>query len=77
MIIIYSTETCPYCKIAKKYMDSKDLKYVNKSVDKDKDALNEMVKKSGQMGVPVIDIDGSIIVGFDKEMIDKLTKKEK
>jgi len=75
MIIIYSTELCPYCGMAKKYMNNKGLEYIDKNVGNDKEALDEMVEKSGQTSVPVIDINGSIIVGFDREMIDKLAEE--
>lgn len=75
MIILYKTETCPYCNDAKDYLDKIDADYKEVNIGKDAKAAEEMVNKSGQMGVPVIDIDGQIIVGFDKEKIDKLLKK--
>ncbi|MFH1890692.1 MAG: glutaredoxin domain-containing protein [Candidatus Kuenenbacteria bacterium] len=67
---IYSTPTCPYCIKTKAYLDEKGIKYENLDVSSDKVKLDEMIKLSGQMGVPVLDIDGSVIVGFDKEKID-------
>lgn len=70
-IKIYSTSTCPWCKRAKAYLDEKGIAYENIDVSSDEKAQKEMIDKSGQMGVPVIDIDGKIIVGFDKEEIDK------
>ncbi len=66
MITIYSTPTCPYCKLAKTYMDEHKIAYTNIDVAADPTKAQEMVEKSGQMGVPVIDVDGKIIVGFDK-----------
>lgn len=69
---VYSTPTCPYCGMAKKYLDSKNVKYVDYDVSTNRDAAVEMVNKSGQRGVPVLDIDGNIIIGFDKEKIDSL-----
>lgn len=72
---IYSTPTCPYCVRAKAYLDSKSIQYENYDVSSDKEKLDEMVKISGQMGVPVLDIDGNIIIGFDKEKIDSLLGK--
>lgn len=69
---IYSTPSCPYCTMAKKYLDSKNVKYEDVDVSTDRAAAAEMVSKSGQRGVPVLDIDGSIIVGFDKDRIDSL-----
>jgi len=70
---IYSTPTCPYCIKAKAYLDQKGIQYENFDVSSDREKLEEMIKLSGQMGVPVLDIDGNIIVGFDKEKIDSLT----
>lgn len=69
-ITIYSTPTCPYCKQAKQYLSSKNLPYKDIDVSSDEKAANEMIQKSGQMGVPVIDIDQQIIVGYQKNAID-------
>ena len=69
---VYSTSTCPYCKMAKDYLDSKGISYQGIDVGNDPDAAEEMVKISGQMGVPVISINGQVIVGFDKDKIDSL-----
>ncbi len=69
---IYSTPTCPYCIMAKKYFDSKDITYESIDVSADKARAEEMVKLSGQMGVPVIVIDDNVITGFDKSKIDAL-----
>lgn len=69
---VYSTPTCPYCTMAKKYLDSKNVPYEEFDVSKDRDAAMQMIQKSGQRGVPVLEIDGSIVVGFDKEKIDSL-----
>ena len=71
-IKIYSTPTCPYCKMAKDYISSKGVSYQSIDVSSDKEAADEMVKVSGQMGVPVIVIDGQTMVGFDKSRIDAL-----
>lgn len=68
-ITIYSTPTCPYCKMAKEYLTGKSVPFTNVDVSADQDAAAKMVEISGQMGVPVIDIDGKIIVGFDKDEI--------
>lgn len=70
-VIIYSTTICPYCVMAKEYFDNKGVSYEDKNVGEDKEAAEEMVKKSGQMGVPVVDIDGNIIIGFDPDSFDK------
>ena len=69
---VYSTSTCPWCHKAKDFLKEKNVKFEDIDVGADQKAANEMVEKSGQMGVPVIDIDGKIIVGFDKEEMEKL-----
>lgn len=74
-ITIYSTPTCPYCKMAKEYLDEIKVEYSDHDVSTDTAAAEEMIKKSGQMGVPVIDIDGKIIVGFDKQELDATLKE--
>jgi glutaredoxin 3 len=66
---VYSTPTCPYCIKAKRFLEESGVEYEEKDVASDKAAADESVEKSGQMGVPVIDIDGEIIVGFDKDAI--------
>jgi len=68
---IYTTKTCVWCKKTKKYLNENNLEYEAVDVGDDRKAANEMIEKSGQMGVPVIDINGTIIVGFDKDAIDK------
>jgi glutaredoxin-like YruB-family protein len=70
-IIIYSTPTCSYCSLAKNYLNDHKISYEEIDVSKDTKAAEDMIKKSGEMGVPQIEIDGKIIVGFDKEAIDK------
>ncbi len=70
-VIIYSTPTCPYCHMAKEYFTANNVKYQDINVAADHKAAQDMIKKSGQMGVPVIDIGGTIIVGFDKPAIKK------
>jgi glutaredoxin-like YruB-family protein len=68
-VIIYTTTTCPFCKMAKDFFKENNIEYTEKNVEIDGEALKEMVEKSGQMGVPVVDIDNQIIVGFDEEAI--------
>lgn len=77
MIKIYSTTWCAFCHAAKQYFDKLGVKYQDVNVEQDMAAANEMVQKSGQMGVPVIDIDGTIIVGFDRSRIDVLLREKK
>jgi glutaredoxin 3 len=71
-IKIYSTPTCHYCNIAKDFFKEKGLKYEEYNVGIDLEKRKEMVDKSSQMGVPVIDIDGDIVIGFDENQITKL-----
>jgi len=71
-IKIYSTPTCPFCQIAKKFFQENNLQFTDYNVAENRQALEEMISKSGQMGVPVIEIDGKIIVGFDQEKIKQL-----
>ena len=66
---VYSTPTCPYCIKVKRFLEESGVEYEEKDVASDKEAADESVEKSGQMGVPVIDIEGEIIVGFDKDAI--------
>jgi len=71
-VTIYTTPTCIYCKAAKEYFTENNIEYEEKNVAQDRVALDEMVKKSEQMGVPVFDINGSIVVGFDHKTIASL-----
>jgi len=73
-IVIYSTPTCPFCIMAKNFFKKHNVSYAEKDVSSDQEAAQEMVKKSGQMGVPVIEIDEKIIIGFDQEKIAELLK---
>ena len=69
---VYSTPTCPYCKMVKGYLDEKGVAYQDADVSSDTAERDEMFKKSGQRGVPVIDVDGQVVVGFDKERLEEL-----
>ncbi len=73
-VTIYSTPTCPYCDMAKRYLKENKVEYKEIDVSKDTKAATEMVEKSGQMGVPVLDINGDIIVGFDRDAIKRALK---
>ena len=70
-VTIYTTSTCVYCKMAKAFFKENNISYEEKDVGVDAKAREEMIQKSGQLGVPVIEIDGKVGVGFNK---DKLTK---
>ena len=69
--IVYSTQVCPWCHRAKDFLKEHNIEFEDKDVAKDPAARNELLKKSGQMGVPVLDIDGTIIVGFDQQAIEE------
>jgi glutaredoxin 3 len=71
---VYSTNTCPYCHMAKEFLSENKIEFDDINVQEDPKAGQEMVQKSGQMGVPVIEIDDNIIVGFDKDKIKELLK---
>ena len=75
-VIIYTTPTCAFCHMAKEYFKSKSVEFDTKDITLDSDAYQEILDKSNQLGVPVIDIDGTIIVGFDRNQID-LTLRDK
>ncbi|MBU2566026.1 NrdH-redoxin [Patescibacteria group bacterium] len=75
-ITIYTTPTCPYCKLAKDYFKDKGVTFTEVDVAADPAAANEMVKKSGQMGVPVVELDGHIVVGWNKAALDDLIDKK-
>ena len=68
-VTIYSTPTCVYCKMVKEFFKESKIDYTEKDVSVDDKAREEMVDKSHQMGVPVIDIEGEIFVGFDKDIL--------
>lgn len=67
---VYSTPTCPYCVKVKDYLKNKNISFEHIDVSSDEQGLQEMIRVSGQMGVPVVLIDGDVIVGFDKDKID-------
>ncbi len=71
---VYSTPSCPWCTVAKNYLKSKNVQFEDVDVSKNREAAMEMVQKSGQRGVPVLDINGSIIVGFNQATIDTLIR---
>lgn len=71
-VIIYSTPSCVYCRLAKEYFKENRVQYKEIDVAADQKKAEEMIEKSGQLGVPVIEIDDQIIVGFDKPKIQHL-----
>ncbi|MEM4257091.1 MAG: glutaredoxin family protein [Candidatus Diapherotrites archaeon] len=70
-ITIYTTPTCIFCNLAKEFFKKNKIKYQEFDVLEDEEKAKEMIQKSGQQGVPVIDINGKIIVGFDRNAIKK------
>jgi glutaredoxin 3 len=73
-ITVYSTPTCPWCKKVKEWLKEKKIEFKDIDVSENEDARNVMVEKSGQMGVPVIDANGTVIVGFDVDKLEKAIK---
>jgi len=71
-VLIYTTPTCQYCKMAKEFFQAKGVEYSEFDVAADEAKRSEMVEKSGQMGVPVIDIENDIIIGFDEPKLREL-----
>lgn len=76
-ITVYSAPWCAFCHAAKQYFDKLGVKYTDHDVEQDPKYAEESVKKSGQMGIPVIDINGTIIVGFDRPKIDAALANKK
>ncbi len=74
MIKVFSTPFCIYCVSLKQFLKKHNIEFEEVDVSEDKVAQEEMIKKSGQMGVPVVEIDGEIIVGFNKNKISELLK---
>lgn len=71
-VVVFSTPTCSYCNMAKSYFREKGIKFTDIDVSRDQTAARDMVRRSGQMGVPVIDIGGKIVVGFNRPQINTL-----
>ncbi|WP_024821900.1 MULTISPECIES: glutaredoxin domain-containing protein [Aminobacterium] len=77
MIKVYSTPTCPWCTKAKEYLTSKGMIFEVIDVSQNREAAMDMVRKTGQMGVPVVQFDEKYIVGFDRQAIDEEIEKLK
>ncbi len=71
-VVLFSTPTCPWCKRAEQYLREKNVKFKKIDVSRDQNAANDMVRISGQSGVPVILIGSRPVVGFDRAKIDRL-----
>lgn len=71
-VVIYTTPSCVYCRMAKAFFGEHNIQFTEKNVMTDVEAQEEMIRKSGQLGVPVIDVDGQIVIGFDKPRLSSL-----
>ncbi len=76
-VIVYSTPSCPFCSMAKEYLNNNKIEFVDHDVSADREKAIEMIKKSGQRGVPVLDVKGNIIVGFRPEAINEAMRNPK
>lgn len=77
MVTIYSTPTCAYCYALKEYLHDKKVKFTEKDLTKDEDAQKWVLNHTGQLAVPVSDIGGSVIIGFDRPKIEALLRQHK
>ncbi|HVC86553.1 MAG TPA: glutaredoxin family protein [Gaiellaceae bacterium] len=71
-VLVFTTPTCPWCVRAKQYLRQRNVKFREVDVSRDAAAARDLVRRTGQMGVPVVEIDGRPIVGFDKQQINRL-----
>jgi glutaredoxin-like YruB-family protein len=71
-VLVYGTPTCPYCQKVKEYLKENNIDFTDFDVSSDQEKLEEMKNKTGQMGVPVVDIDGKIVKGFDQEKLNQI-----
>lgn len=71
-VIVFTTPTCPWCQRAKSYLRSKSIPFKEVDVSRDQQAARDLVRRTGQLGVPVIEIDGRAVVGFDQRQVDRL-----
>ena len=69
-VTVYRTPTCPFCKMTNEFLKKHNIEFREVNVAEDRDGAKEMIERSGQVGVPVVDIDGTVIVGFDREKIE-------
>jgi len=69
MIKVYTTPICPYCHALKEFLKERNIEYEEVDVSKDESKVKELIEKSGQLGVPVVDINGKVVIGFDRQKI--------
>lgn len=72
MVKVYSTSTCPFCEQLKNFLRGNDVEFEDIDVSESEEDKEEMVEKSGQMGVPVVDVDGEVVIGFKKDKLKEL-----
>ncbi len=75
-ITVYSTPTCPYCKLVKEYLQEKSLSFEEVDVASNGEAMKDMVKLSGQMGVPVVKIGDQVIVGWNRQALEDVVRAQ-
>lgn len=75
-VIIYSTPTCGYCHMLKEWLTENNVEFEDKDITMDEQAYNEAMEKAGQPVVPIVDIDGDITIGFDREKIEEQLKSK-
>ena len=74
-VVVYSTPSCPYCTMVKDFLKKKQIRFEEYDVSRDERRADEMVRKSGQMGVPVVDVNGRILVGYRPAEIESALKR--
>ena len=71
VVTVYTTPTCPHCRTVKHYLKERKIPFKELDITKNESALNSMKRKSGQTGVPVIDVNGTVVVGFNRPRLDR------
>src|SRR3989338_5424956 len=71
-VIVYSAPTCVYCRMAKDFLTDKNIPFTEYDLSKDIPKREEVIKKTGQMAVPVIEVDGETMIGFDESQLSKM-----
>jgi glutaredoxin-like YruB-family protein len=74
MVKVYITPTCPYCVTLKEYLKEHNIDFEEVDISQNEEARDDIIKRSGQMGTPIVEVDGNIVAGFDKEKINQLLK---
>ena len=77
MITVYSTPTCAFCHALKEYLNHKDIKFTDKDITEDMDAQKWVLEHTGQLAVPVSDIDNNVVIGFDRPRIEAILREKK